>query len=303
MNTNDTPATARVPAADMPSPVASKEAGGATALPHPATAAQQPASKLSRFLEHLRADVNPDKASFPLVWYCFMTGFVDAVSFSACFIWCAFQTGNTIQLGLAIARLFSGPVHDTHFRIADQQALVSVLTFLGGASIGRMTNMTTSSYFGPRRRAWLVLATLIMAMFSLAACLLAHASKGGDFASDRGNPAWTDACGFAALGFISASMGLQAAVGTRLGSHFATSVVLTTIWVQIVNDPNLHKLNRRMLARDSRLLAVLCLLIGGIVGRALIDTIGDSSTLAIGTGIRVIIAFCWLFVPAATPKQ
>lgn len=76
------------------------------------------------------------------------------------------------------------------------------------------------------------------------------------------------------------------------------SVVLTTIWVQIMSDPDMLRLNRRSLARDSRLLAVLFLLIGGIVGRALMNTIGDSSTLAIGAGIRVLIAIFWLFVPA-----
>lgn len=75
-------------------------------------------------------------------------------------------------------------------------------------------------------------------------------------------------------------------------------MVLTTIWVQIMSDPDMLRLNRRSLARDSRLLAVLFLLIGGIVGRALMNTIGDSSTLAIGAGIRVLIAIFWLFVPA-----
>jgi len=34
-----------------------------------------------------------------------------------------------------------------------------------------------------------------------------------------------------ALAFSSASMGLQGYQGTRLGSQFATTVVLTTIWV------------------------------------------------------------------------
>lgn len=256
-----------------------------------------------RILEHLRADVDPDKASFPLILCCFMTGLVNSVSFSMCFIWCAFQTGNTIQLGLAIARLFNGPLLDMNFPIADQQALVSVLTFLGGASLGRFTNLTKSSFFGPRRRAWLFIATLMTAFFSLAASLLARASRDGVFSNDRGDAGWTDAFGFAALGFASASMGLQAVVGTRLNSHYSTSVVFTTIWVQVINDPNLLKFNKRVAARDNKLLAVLFLLLGGIVGRALMNTIGESSTLVIGAGIRVLIALSWLFVPAEVVKE
>lgn len=136
--------------------------------------------------------------------------------------------GNTIQLGLAIARLFSGPVLDTAMRTPDRQALVSLLSFLAGGALGRFTNIPNSSIFGAKRRAWLFLATMASALLTLAGCLFANASQDGVFASDRGSPAWTDAFGYAALGCISASMGLQAVVGTRLGSHFATCAVPCT---------------------------------------------------------------------------
>ena len=59
----------------------------------------------------------------------------DAISFTAVFVWCGFQTGNTVQLALAIARLFSPGNKDFTFHMADRQALVSLLTFLGGAFI------------------------------------------------------------------------------------------------------------------------------------------------------------------------
>jgi hypothetical protein len=113
-------------------------------------------SRRSGFLSraYLMADVNPDLSTVPLAAYCFMTGFMyvlfscssemksfynirfssfsDVVCFSAIFVWCGFQTGNTLQLGLALARLFQDGGRDTHFHIADRQALCSVLTFLGG---------------------------------------------------------------------------------------------------------------------------------------------------------------------------
>lgn len=118
------------------------------------------------------------------------------VTFSVCFIWSAFQTGNTIHLGLATARLFGGPGYYSRFLIADKQALVSLVAFLGGASIGRAST-PDALYLGPRRRAWLVAATLVTALFSFAACLLAHASRDGDIARsifssfNSGTPAWT----------------------------------------------------------------------------------------------------------------
>jgi len=257
---------------------------------------------VDRLLRHLGTDVDLELSSWPMMAYCFMTGYIDSVSFTACFIWCAFQTGNTIQLGLAIARLFSGPIHDTALRTPDKQALISLCAFLIGATFARPANLE-SRFFNNRRRGWLALATFFQALLSMGGCLAARASTTGSIADSRGDPVWTDAPGLVALAMISASMGLQAAIGNRLGSHFATSVVLTTIWIQIMGDKQLLRPDRRVAARDRRILAVLFLFVGGIAGRALINTIGASSTIAIGAGIRVLISIGWLFVPDAKPKE
>ena len=144
----------------------------------------------------------------------------DSVSFSAVFVWAGFQTGNSVQLALALARLFSGPAgqRDTSFHIADQQALTSILTFIGGAFLGRIGDR-----MGAKTRAWLALGTFIQALFTMAAALCAWKSGQGSVAEIRGNPAWTNALTFAALGFISASLGLQGIMGKRVNSQFATT--------------------------------------------------------------------------------
>jgi hypothetical protein len=78
------------------------------------------------FWTHLTSDIDPSQATVPLVAFCFMTGFMyvkiknpilhrfvlfgsdleqhysDAISFSATFVWCAFQTGNFIQVSFPI---------------------------------------------------------------------------------------------------------------------------------------------------------------------------------------------------------
>lgn len=51
-------------------------------------------------------------------------------------------------------------------------------------------------------------------------------------------------------------------------------------------------------SRDLKIIAVSALFLGGFVGRALLDKIGDAGTFGIGTGFRVIIAFMWLWTPA-----
>ena len=54
-------------------------------------------------------------------------------------------------------------------------------------------------------------------------------------------------------------------------------------------------------------LGILCLLVvalflGGFVGRAIIDAAGAAATLGVGTGMRVVIAIWWLFVPGKAAK-
>lgn len=62
----------------------------------------------------------------------------------------------------------------------------------------------------------------MQAGLTMAAALCAIYAHQGGLSTDRGDPSWTDALGFLALAFASASMGLQALLGTRIGAHFAT---------------------------------------------------------------------------------
>lgn len=248
---------------------------------------------------YLMEEVDTDGATGPLSAFCFMTGYIDAVSFTACFIWCAFQTGNTIQLSLALARLFSGPGQGPEFRIADRQALVSLFSFLGGAFIGRLGDKIGAA----KSRGWLAFATLLSAGLTMAAALCAMTANESGLTDSRAHPSWTNARGVLALAFASASMGLQALLGTRIGAHFATTVVLTSIWVQVISDPVLFRFKNIYKQRDYKFLAIFSLFCGGFVGRVLTGTIGPAGTLGIGAGFRVFIAGSWMFVIKAKKKS
>ena len=52
-----------------------------------------------------------------------------------------------------------------------------------------------------------------------------------------------------------------------------------------------------MITRDHKLMAVVCLFLGGFISRAFLQTIGSPAALCIGGGFRILIAFSWLFVP------
>jgi len=231
-----------------------------------------------------------------------MTGWIDAVSFSAIFVWCAFQTGNCLQLSLALARLFQGSPgnRDTSFHIADKQALTSLTTFLFGAFIGRIGDR-----IGAKTRLWLFLGTFVQALFTMAAAISLWKSGEGSVSSSRDVPAWSNASTYACLGLMSMSMGLQGIMGKRLSTQFATTIVLTTVWCELMADPRLF-VGRRVASRDLKVIAVSALFVGGFCSRAILQAIGSPASLGIGTGIRVLIALSWFFVPgkrAAAPKK
>jgi hypothetical protein len=77
-------------------------------------------------------------------------------------------------------------------------------------------------------------------------------------------------------------------------------VVLTTVWCELMADPKLF-VARRVNSRDHKILAVSALFVGGFCSRAILQSIGSPASLGIGTGLRVLVAFSWLFVPGQPP--
>jgi len=242
----------------------------------------------------LHEEVDSKNVNSASVAACFLTGFTCCHSFSACYVWCGFQTGNVAQLGLALARDFNPvPIGTKGFQKPDQQALVSLLAFILGASLGRFGDK-----IGAKKRLWLMMASFIQALLCMAGALTAHYSGQSGIAIDREYPSWSNALGMTALGFISASLGLQGIVGKRLGSPLNTTIVLTTTWVELFNDPFLFAL-KPIASRDVRAAGVFGVFLGAFIARALIGTsCGVPGTLGILVGLRMVQMVSWLFIPA-----
>lgn len=242
-------------------------------------------------------ELDTSQVAAPLTAYCFMTGFIDAVSFIALYVWCAFQTGNSVQLAIALTRLFNGD-NDLTFHVADRQALCSVVSFILGAFLGR-----AGDKIGAKTRLWMTFGTFLQSLFTMGASILIWQSREGSVAAERGEPAWTNVLSYVGLGLISASMGLQGIMGKRLNTHFTTTVVLTTTWCELVTEPKLFNLRRLVASRDHKVIAILFLFLGGFAGSALLDKLGDTLTLAIAAGIRFVIALSFLFIPPKPRKS
>ncbi|GAA5953481.1 hypothetical protein JCM21900_005679 [Sporobolomyces salmonicolor] len=244
--------------------------------------------KQSRFQPRrfLTSNIDQGQTLIQLSLYCFLTGFTSAPTFLACYVWCGFQTGGLVQLSLAVARLFASSPRDTTFHKADQQALTSLLSFLLGSSIGRIGDRV-----GNKRRWWIMTATFIMALFAMAAALCAHFTHEASVAEFRLAASWQNAKGMAALGFASASLGLQ-----RINSQFGTAVVLTTIWVELVNEPKLFAL-KLVKSRDHRIIGVFSVFLGGMCSAAIVFATNSATALGVAAGIRIISMLSWLLVP------
>jgi hypothetical protein len=78
--------------------------------------------------------------------------------------------------------------------------------------------------------------------------------------------------------------------------------VLTTVWCELMADPNLFQFRRGVISRDHKLIAILALFLGAFLGRALLQGAGAATTLGVGAALRGIIALSWLFVPAKPAK-
>lgn len=140
--------------------------------------------------------------------------------------------------------------------------------------------------------------TMIQAFLTMFAAIAIWQSGQGSIAPNRSSPAWSNTVSFVCLGFMSASMGLQGIMGKRINSQFATTVVLTSVWCELVADPKLFNLRKGVVSRDHKALAIFGLFLGAFTGRAILAVIGSAGALGVATGIRLLLAFGWLFVPS-----
>ncbi|KAI6142726.1 hypothetical protein BKA82DRAFT_4190120 [Pisolithus tinctorius] len=247
--------------------------------------------KMNSLRQFFMGEIDSSHASAPLTACCFMTGFIDAVCLSLMFVWCAFQTGNSLQLSLSLARFFNGS-HNYSFDLADRRALCSLLSFLFGAFIGRFGDR-----IGSQTRLWVTLGTFIQTVFTMAAAIAIRKSGQLSLLDSSTDPAWSNVLSFVCIVFMSASMGLQGIMGKRLNTQFTTTVVLTSTWCELVTEPQLFHFRRLVKARDHKVIAILFLFIGGFTGRVVLDKIGSAGALGVGAGIRFFVTLSWLFVP------
>jgi hypothetical protein len=105
-----------------------------------------------------------------------------------------------------------------------------------------------------RARLWLLTGTLFQSLLLIASGIATLHDT-----SPLRN--WTSPAGFVALALLSASMGFQGVMAHRMGSGFGATVVLSSLWVEMVGSPGGL---RWRTYRGVRMYTILLFIFGGL---------------------------------------
>ncbi|KAK4039747.1 hypothetical protein C8A01DRAFT_16327 [Parachaetomium inaequale] len=239
---------------------------------------------MSRWHQHLAADVSRDWADCILILCYLITGLLDSASISVWGSFVSMQTGNTVYLGLGLA----SPATSTRWI----KSGASLLAFC----IGSFLFSRFHRLFSPKRR-WVLAAsfTAQMAITAVAAGLVtATATADRDRNKDLESLGWEVLVPIALVAFQSCG---QAVVSRALGYNALTSVVLTSIYCDLFSDAELFAL--RNVERNRRTGAPVFLLVGAIVGGKLVETSwGVAGVLWAAAVLKAGVVVVWLVWPA-----
>jgi uncharacterized membrane protein YoaK (UPF0700 family) len=206
-----------------------------------------------------------------------VTGVIDAVCYLGMgHVLVANMTGNIVFLGLALAGAKG-------FTISS--FLIAIASFLVGAAVGGRLG----KHLEQHRRRWLATASAIQATLAVAAALAVAAGVLGPTGTSR---LWV-------IALLGAGTGVQNATIRRLAIPDLTTSVLTMTITGLAADSALAGGNHPR--RNRRLESVAAMLIGALVGGALMVHVGFSPTLGFLAGILVLVAVGFAVVPEKDP--
>ncbi|KAI9731889.1 MAG: hypothetical protein M1834_004340 [Cirrosporium novae-zelandiae] len=239
---------------------------------------------LPSMLYYFGTDLDPIHASYNLVICFFVSGLVDSTVYDAwgCFV--SMQTGNTIFIALGA----SSPPSSKPYGWA--KSLVSLISFL----IGCVFFSHASRFLGPLRRGTLVLSFWVQTCLMIASAALVQAGKvSGKADGDSTDIQWLEILPLAFLSFQSAGQ----IVSTRfLGITELSTVVLTSLYCDLVSDPLLLAPLLKNEKRNRRACGQLALLGGAIAGGWIsLSRGGMAAVLWLAAGLKGFIAVSWIF--------
>ncbi|KAH7378105.1 hypothetical protein BKA64DRAFT_728436 [Cadophora sp. MPI-SDFR-AT-0126] len=247
-----------------------------SSLPLPASQANA-----SKYAAYLKAMVSKDHSDIPMILCCLVSGLCDSSSYNAWSCFVSMQTGNTIFLALGAANLPVGHPYGW------AKSLISIVAFNLGCKL-------FATVFKTLDRRHLSLSFAFQATCIFIAAILVQ--------TNVVPPARVDSAGHIAdvnflelipLIFLAFQSGGQIVTSRLLGLNEIPTTVLTSVYCDLVSDPNILKKDN--VKRDRRAGSVVFLLVGGLAGGWISRTAGLSVVFWIAGGIKAVLAVAWLF--------
>lgn len=206
---------------------------------------------------------------------------LDAVSFPDYHCFASNQTGNTVFLMLA---LVLPQLNGEMFFTASIGAALGFF-LAGGWITGQLSHI-----IGPRNRLWLVTCNFLQAAMVFGAGAIQHV-YGIDLEGRRT---------IAVLALLAFASGSQVVQSRSLAMTEISTAMATAAWVDLMIDPKLFALTNR--PRTRRVVFLLALVIGALLGAAIYRTAGSSVAILVSAGGKLLVAFMYLFNEAEQDK-
>ncbi|MDX6369665.1 MAG: hypothetical protein QOG93_1167, partial [Gaiellaceae bacterium] len=202
-----------------------------------------------------------------LVTLTLVTGLVDAASYLTLgHVFVANMTGNIIFLGFGIAGAGA---------ISIWASLAAIGSFLVGGVGGGRIGVRRSTNRGRQ-----LAVTTATELLLVAAALIVAAFSSDDFGTRSR---------FAMIALLGVAMGIQNATARKLAVPDFTTTVLTMTLTGVAADSSLAGGHDSKVVR--RGLSVAALLLGALIGGALVSKVDNSAPLALATGLLAAISF------------
>jgi uncharacterized membrane protein YoaK (UPF0700 family) len=230
---------------------------------------QRPKSILSYLNEPIREDL---LLEIQLLLLAFGTGIQDACTYPDYFCFASNQTGNTVLLAIGVSNLGAGAFEFGNIG-------VSLSLFLAGSWIaGQIGNV-----IGPRRRAWLLVTSLIQTIMVWAAVIIQYTApyrRTGPYA-------------YAILALLAFSAAAQVAMARGLKINEITTAMATAAYVDFLVDENIYAKHNR--GRNRRIAFLLALASGSFVGAFANKYVNSAFALMISAILKTVAMIALLF--------
>lgn len=276
----------------------------------PGNSNKSSSNALTRLQEHLHTTVSPRHIDLILLFCYVITGLLDS---SAVYIWGAFvsmQTGNTVYLGLGLASQtgYNSSSSSSRNNIDNIKSNV----YAGGGSnnpdrwvksgisiasfcLGSLCFAAFHRTFTPTKR-WVLMTSFVIQMLCIVCAATIVTLERKSSAPSLEPLSWRVLVPLAMVAFQSSGQAVMSRV-VKLGG--LSSVVLTSVYCDLFSHPGV--LNGTALRSDveerRRLAAVVCLLIGALLGglwaRSEVGLMGALWTAVVLKVIVIVAWFLW----------